>query len=66
MSISDPVFSNRLPRKITYLCIVDLTQQSIKLKQFKGQDITAPTYAKWALPLCAIADLLIELKTTTL
>lgn len=68
MSISEQhVFSNRLPRKITNLCIVvDLIQQSIKSKQFKGQDITAPTHAKWALPLFAIADLLIELKTPTL
>lgn len=56
-----------MPREVTNLCIVvDLTQQSIKLKQFKGQDVTAPTHAKWALSLFAIADLLIQLKTPTL
>lgn len=61
MSISEQhVFSNRLPREITNLGIVDLTRQSIKSKQFKGQDIIAPTHAKWALPLFAIADLLLS------
>lgn len=46
---------NKWPTAITNLRIlIDLTQKSIKLKQFKGQDIAGvidPTDAKWTLLL---------------